>query len=148
MRCYVRGTYNWGPTFCDPGPSCQNILYGWVDSDFAADPDTHCSMTGYVMALNGGPISWRSCQQGGVTLSSAEAEYVAASASTQEVIYLWSLLTGLQFAPVGPTGGRVWEDNAACISMSENPVNRDRSRHVDVNFTSSASMHAQVGLSS
>lgn len=85
-------------------------------------------MTGYVMALNGGPISWRSCQQGGVTLSSAEAEYVAASASTQEVIYLWSLLTGLQFAPVGPT--EVWEDNAACISMSENLVNQDSSCHM------------------
>ena len=28
----------------------------------------------------------------------------------------------------------MWEDNAACILMSENPVNRDRSRHVDVKF--------------
>ena len=28
----------------------------------------------------------------------------------------------------------VWEDNAACILMSENPVNRDRSRHVDIKF--------------
>jgi len=28
----------------------------------------------------------------------------------------------------------VWEDNAACILISQNPVNRDRSRHVDVKF--------------
>ena len=28
----------------------------------------------------------------------------------------------------------MWEDNAACILMSENPVNHDRSRHVDVKF--------------
>jgi hypothetical protein len=28
----------------------------------------------------------------------------------------------------------VWKDNAACILMSENPVNRDRSRHDDVKF--------------
>ena len=27
---------------------------------------------------------------------------------------------------------RKWEDNASCIMMSENPTNRDRSRHVDV----------------
>ena len=32
----------------------------------------------------------------------------------------------------GPTC--VWEENAACVLMSENPVNRDRSRHVDVKF--------------
>jgi len=28
----------------------------------------------------------------------------------------------------------LWEDNASCIMMSENPTNRDRSRHVDVHF--------------
>ena len=26
----------------------------------------------------------------------------------------------------------IWEDNASRIRMSENPTNRDRSRHVDV----------------
>ena len=26
----------------------------------------------------------------------------------------------------------IWEDNASCILMSENPTNRERSRHVDV----------------
>ena len=84
------------------------------------------------MALNGAPISWRSCRQGGVTLSSSEAEYVAASAVAQENAYLRALLSGFDRSPLGPTC--VWEDNAACILMSENPVNRDRSRHVDVKF--------------
>jgi len=28
----------------------------------------------------------------------------------------------------------MWEDNAACIIVSQNPVNHDRSRHVDVKF--------------
>ena len=28
----------------------------------------------------------------------------------------------------------MWEDNAAYILMSDNPVNRDRSRHIDVKF--------------
>ena len=84
------------------------------------------------MALNGAPISWRICRQGGVTLSSSETEYVAASAVAQENAYLRALLSGLVRSPLGPTC--VWEDNAACILMSENPVNRDRSRHVDVKF--------------
>jgi len=42
-------------------------------------------------------------------------------------------------APSYPLGGvgagtEVWEDNAACILMSENPVARDRQHHVDVKF--------------
>ena len=45
------------------------------------------------MALNDAPISWRSCRQGGVTLSSSEAEYVAASAVAQENAYLRALLS-------------------------------------------------------
>jgi len=84
------------------------------------------------MSLNSAPISWRSCLQGGVTLSSSEAEYVAASAVAQENTYLRALLSDFDRAPLGPTC--VWENNAACILMSENPVNCDHSCHVDVKF--------------
>ena len=84
------------------------------------------------MSLSGAPIGWRSCRQGGITLSSSEAEYVATSAVAQVNAYLRALRLGFDRAPPGLTC--VWEDNAACILMSENPVNRDRSRHVDVKF--------------
>ena len=84
------------------------------------------------MARTGAPISWRSCRKGGVTLSSSEAEYAAASAVAQENAYLRALLSGFDRSPLGPTC--VWEDNATCIRMSENPVNCDCSRYVDVKF--------------
>jgi len=64
---YLRGTYNEGITYCDPGEERRNKLTGWVDSDFAADPDTRKSMTGYLFSLNGAAVSWRSSRQGGVT---------------------------------------------------------------------------------
>ena len=126
---YLRGTYNEGITYCDPGEDRRNKLTGWVDSNFAADPDTRKSMTGYLFSLNGGAVSWRSSRQGGVTLSSAEAEFVAASQAGQEAIYLRALLRGFNFRQVGAT--EIWEDNASCIMMSENPANRERTRHVD-----------------
>ena len=86
-------------------------------------------MTGYLFSLNGGAVSWRSSRQGGVTLSSAKAEFVAASQAGQEAIYLRALLRGFNFRQVGAT--EIWEDNASCIMMSENPANRERTRHVD-----------------
>ena len=55
------------------------------------------------MALNGAPISWQSCSEGGVTLSSSEAEYVAANAIAQENAYLRALLSGFDRSPLGPT---------------------------------------------
>ncbi len=36
----------------------------------------------------------------------------------------------LVFPPTGPT--RVYEDNLACVAMSENPVRRKYSRHIDI----------------
>lgn len=66
-------------TYTDPGPKRRNILVGWVDSDYAADPNTCSSITGYVISMNNGPISWKAKSQGCITLSSAEAEFVVAS---------------------------------------------------------------------
>ena len=86
-------------------------------------------MTGCIFSLNGGAVSWRSSRQGGVTLSSAEAEFVAASQAGQEAVYLRALLCGFNFEQRGAT--EIWEDNASCIMMSENPANSDRTRHVD-----------------
>ena len=45
-------------------------------------------------------------------------------------MYLRVLLRGFGYTKKKPT--EIWEDNASCIMMSENPTNRDRSRHVDV----------------
>ena len=89
---YLRGTYNEGITYCDPGEERRYKLTGWVDSDFAADPDMRKSMTGYLFSLNGGAVSWRSS---GVTLRSAEAAYLRA------------LLRGFNFRQVGAT--EIWE---------------------------------------
>ena len=130
VLAYVKGTLHQGLSWHDPGAGSRNKLSGWVDSDFASDIDTRKSMTGYLMVLNGGPISWKASRQGGVTLSSSEAEFVAASQAGQEVLYLRALLKGFAYLQHGPT--EIWEDNASCILMSENPTNRERSRHVDV----------------
>jgi hypothetical protein len=39
----------------------------------------------HLMSRNGGAISWRSPQQGGVTLSSSEAEFVAPSCQARVI---------------------------------------------------------------
>ncbi len=40
MLYYIQGTADLGITYSDPGLARRNVLMGWVDSDFAADPDT------------------------------------------------------------------------------------------------------------
>jgi hypothetical protein len=80
--------------------------------------------------LNGAAISWRSKRQATVSLSSAESEFIAASQCGQEVVYLGEILKG--FAAEQDSCTRIFEDNQACIAMSENTVHREHSRHIDV----------------
>eukprot|EP00961_Rhodomonas_salina_P144148 1940617-Rhodomonas_salina.1 len=72
---FLRGSFEDGLTYSDQGPGKCNSLMGWVDSDYASDPDMHKSVTGYILSLNKALISWKAKLQDCVTLSSAEAEY-------------------------------------------------------------------------
>ena len=79
---------------------------------------------------------WRCCglevqASNVVALSSAEAEFMAASSLVQEVIYIRKLLTNLGFPQVSAT--EVGEDNRTCIAWSEGSVGgSDRAKHIDL----------------
>ena len=79
--------------------------------------------------MNGGPISWKSRHQDNVSLSTFEAEFVAASQAGQEAIYL-KTLTDFGFSQTQAT--LLYEDNLACVAMSENPVRWKFSRYIDI----------------
>jgi hypothetical protein len=49
----------------------------FCDCDWAGDPDTRISVTGFVIYLLNVHVCWRSKSQKDVALSSTEAEYVA-----------------------------------------------------------------------
>ena len=51
-------------------------------------------------------------------------------ASGEEVLYLREILRDFGYPPLAQT--RVYEDNLACIAMSENPLRRKFSRHIDI----------------
>jgi len=60
-----------------------NELWGLVNADWTGDTDTRRSHTSYILMMKSGPISWKSRQQDKVSLSTSEAESVAASQSVQ-----------------------------------------------------------------
>ena len=64
--------------------------------------------------LNGAARAWKSKRQSVVAMSSAEAEFVAASSLVQEVIYIRRLLENLGFPQLEPTA--ILEDNRTCIA--------------------------------
>ena len=70
-------------------------LQGCVNADFAGDIDSRKSTTGFVFTLGGTAISLASNLQKIVTLSTTEAEYVAATEAVKEMIWLHDYLNEL-----------------------------------------------------
>jgi hypothetical protein len=62
-----------------------------------------------------------------VCLSTAEAEYIAATEAAKESIWLLQLICEILRSE--PVTVPLFEDNQACIHMSENPVVSARNRH-------------------
>ena len=90
----------------------------FCDSDWAGDPETRISVTGFIVYLMGVPVSWRSKAQRGVTLSSSEAEYVAISEAVKEIKFMYFLLQEIGFDVELPIV--VKTDNIGALFMSQN----------------------------
>jgi hypothetical protein len=80
--------------------------------------------------LNGNAVSWVSKKQTTVALSSAEAEYMAISATVQEIKWISQLMEELGLNTVKPS--TLYCDNQAAIAISNNDVHHARTKHIDI----------------
>jgi len=67
-----------------------------------------------------------------VALSSCEAEYMAASSSVCEAIWLRNILKELDYPQEETTV--IFVDNKSAIQLAKNPVHHERSKHIDTQF--------------
>lgn len=126
---YLKGTSDYGIMYKTTGKA---KLIGFSDSDYAGDLDDRKSTSGSVFIISSGAVTWSSKKQQIVTLSTTEAEFVAAASSSCQAIWLRRLLGVLHNQPQGPT--LIYCDNVSAIKLSKNPVLHGRSKHIDVRF--------------
>lgn len=107
-------------------------LSAYSDSDFAGNVDDRRSTSGNLFKLNGGPIAWCSKRQKCVSLSTCEAEYVAASTAAKVIIWLRRLLQDIGCPQTGPTP--LYYDNQSAVRLVRNPQFHQRTKHIDVKF--------------
>ncbi len=105
-------------------------LICFCDSDYAVDPDSRKSVTGYVLYMKGVPVCCKSKAQRSVTLSSTEAEWIALSEATKEIIFVLQLLESLGIKVNLPI--MVSVDNTGAIFMSKNVNTTSGTRHIDM----------------
>jgi hypothetical protein len=123
---YLIGTKKYA--LCYDGSTGQG-LSACTDSDWASDPNTHCSQTGFFLKLANGIFSWTSRAQNTIALSSTEAEYMALSDCSRQVVWIRMLLSeigyNLEAIPI-------YGDNQGLIFIASNPVTEKCSKHIDI----------------
>ncbi|RVW42748.1 Retrovirus-related Pol polyprotein from transposon RE2 [Vitis vinifera] len=103
---------------------------GYTDADWAGNITDRKSTAGYFTFVGGNLVTWRSKKQKVVALSSAEAEFRGMVKGICELIWLKKLLAEIGVAPSSEMN--LFCDNTAAIAISHNPVQHDRTKHVEV----------------
>eukprot|EP00253_Pinus_taeda_P007479 PITA_07479 len=114
---YVNGMKGFGILYS----SSENfMLTGYTDSDWVGSVDDRKSTSGYVFHMGSGAISWASKKQPVVSLSTVEAEYVAAIAAACQAVWLRRVLRDLCHEQ--ENGTTIHCDNSSTIALFKNSV--------------------------
>jgi hypothetical protein len=107
-------------------------LVVYTDADWADCPDTRHSTSGYAVFLGDNLVSWSAKRQTVVSRSSAEVEYRAIANGMAEATWLRQLLHELQTLLSRCT--LVYCDNISVVYLSTNPVQHQRTKHVEIDL--------------
>lgn len=103
----------------------------YSDADWARDPSDRKSVSGFVFLLAGAAVIWKVKRQTVVALSTAEAEYIAASYATREAVWVRNFFHEIG-RPFSSHPLQIFVDNQAAIKMSANPVYQSKTKHIDL----------------
>ena len=128
---YLKGTKSLGLNFVKSDSGLE--MFGYCDSDWGGSLDRK-SISGYCFMLhkNGPLVSWKSCKQNVVALSSCEAEYVALTSAFKEARFLRQLVSDINGCTKQSI--RLFADNQGAIALAKNPVHHQRSKHIDIRY--------------
>ncbi|KAJ9548285.1 hypothetical protein OSB04_020828 [Centaurea solstitialis] len=125
---YLKGTINLGIWY--PKGSGYELT-GYTDADHGGCKLDRKSTTGHIQFLGDKLVSWASKKQNCVSLSTAEAEYVAAASCCSQIIWMRTQLRdyGFKFDKIP-----IYCDSKSAIAISCNPVQHTKTKHIDIRY--------------
>jgi Reverse transcriptase (RNA-dependent DNA polymerase) len=123
----LKGTPGKGITFEKYGHA---NIEEYLDADWVGNVVDRKSTARYFIFVGGNIVTWRSKKQNVVALSSAEAEFWGMVKGICDLLWLKKLVSKLGFEPKDPM--KLFCDNKAAIDISHNPVQHDRTKHIEV----------------
>ena len=122
----MNGTSNYGIWYSfDTNAS----LVGFSDADCAGNCDDRKSTSGGCFFLGNNLVSWFCKKQNSISLSTAEAEYIAAGSGCTQLLWMKQMLVDYRFNQGTLT---LFCDNMSAINISKNPIQHSRTKHIDI----------------
>ena len=124
---YIRSNVDYSLTF-EGSKDAIIMLEGHVDAGYGNNIECR-STSGFCFTIGGSLVSWYSKKQGCVAQSACESEYISAAEAAKECLWFKNLL-----GEIGFKQGciKMYEDNQACIALSKNPQNHNRTKHIQL----------------
>ena len=106
-------------------------IAGYSDADWGGNLQDRKSTSGGCFFVGKNLVAWHSKKQNCTSLSTAEAEYVAAGSCCTQILWMKNMLKDYGI----PQGKLViFCDNTSAINISKNPVQHTRTKHIDIRY--------------
>lgn len=127
---YLKGTMDLKLTYGPNRSPSAELFSTFSDADYGMDIDSGRSTGGYMVRIGSGAVNWSSKLQPVVSLSTTEAEYIAAVEAGKEVAWMRNLLTELGYSFTSPSTPHM--DNNSAIQVCKNPEHFTRLKHMNL----------------
>ncbi|SOV06531.1 uncharacterized protein UDID_17504 [Ustilago sp. UG-2017a] len=114
------------------GDKQQDFLTVHSDVNWASDAMAQCrSLSGSAVFMHRNLVAWKSALQHCTALSAVEAEFVAATEATQEVLFFGQLFKAIGIDVGIPI---IFSDNTGTIQVSRDPAQHWKLKHIDTKY--------------
>lgn len=122
---YLKSTSNYGLTY-----DGKESLIAYSDADYTSCCDTRKSITGIVVKLCSAPVIWKATKQTITAESTTEAEFIACSSASREIVWMRNFVSELGISCTQPTPLKL--DDQSAIKLVKNNQIHSKIKQPDV----------------
>ena len=123
---YVKATVEFSVWY---SKDTNDVLAGYFDANWAGNADDRKSTSRGCFYMSNNLVSWMSKKQNSISLSTAEAEYIAAGSCCTQLLWMQKPLHDYGICQEHLT---IYCDNTSAINISKNSIQHSRTKHIEI----------------
>ena len=106
-------------------------LASFSNLDWVGNANDRKSTTSGCFYVGSNHVAWMSKKQNSISLSTAEAEYIATGSYCSQLLWMKKLLSDYGISQDTMV---VYCDNSSAINISKNPIQHSKTKHIEIRY--------------